>query len=254
MNFGKRVIKMSDVFETDMRVEFCDLDEENRLSMKGTMRLMQEASDLHSDLVKLGVNQMQDSGLGWVLYQQRCRLYFRPGWNTRLKVSTWSRGQEGIFCLRDFRMKDEDGRTVAEATSYWLTVDLSTGKMVKLKEADVESYGRHDEKVFEEPLRPLKPLKSATEVWRYQVQKRDIDINHHVNNLCYLDYAMEALPDGTDPEDFCDVEVIYRKASFPGQTLIISADWEDDNTWISDVRDEKTGLLHTVIRMKRMEK
>ena len=34
----------------------------------------------------------------------------------------------------------------------------------------------------------------AREAFSYTVGRRDIDTNHHVNNIHYLDFALEALP------------------------------------------------------------
>ena len=37
----------------------------------------------------------------------------------------------------------------------------------------------------------------ANKVLTYKIMKRDLDVNHHVNNISFLDIAIEAIPDET---------------------------------------------------------
>ena len=47
---------------------------------------------------------------------------------------------------------------------------------------------------------------------RYKVQRRDIDINKHVHNLYYLDFAYEALPEEIYENcEFNNIEIMYKK-------------------------------------------
>ena len=57
----------------------------------------------------------------------------------------------------------------------------------------------------------------------YIVQRRDVDTNHHVNNLHYLDYAYEALPnDVYINNDFKNVEIMYKHEAKLGDNIIRS--------------------------------
>ena len=46
----------------------------------------------------------------------------------------------------------------------------------------------------------------------YRVRRSEIDLNGHVHNLCYLDFALEALPEDVyHNRDFHDIRITYRK-------------------------------------------
>jgi len=226
---------MVGVYEIKLRVQFGDIDMENRLTLKGMLRLMQEAANRHSDEVGYGVNNIESTDYSWVLYQQHCRLYRRPCWNTELTLRTWSRGADGMICLRDFEALDGEGGLVAAATSGWLLVQASTQRMARIPQGMLEQYGTVERAVLDEPLHRLKMLSAAPKTWEYTVQRRDIDINRHVNNLCYLDYALEALPEGYGEESFNDVNIMYKKASFAGDRIACFAGWRDgDGTAVSE--------------------
>ena len=244
------------VYTMQTSVQFNDVNTENQLTMKGALRLMQEASNCHSDQVGYGLNQIPQTGYSWVLHQQRCHLDRRPGWGTRLTIRTWSRGAEGLICLRDFEMLDEQGQRVAIATTAWLLIDAKAQKMIKVPAGMMDEYGTVEDAVFGEPMKRLKMLKDAEKTWEYTILKRDIDINRHVNNLCYLDYALESLPAGVEETDFRDVSVMYKKAAYLGDQIACYGDWEPSEgeepvSYVTAVKDITGQHLHAVIRLEK---
>ena len=52
-----------------------------------------------------------------------------------------------------------------------------------------------------------------------QVGRRDIDTNRHVNNIHYLDYALEALPQEVFDHLPDTVEVVYRRQILLGASI-----------------------------------
>ena len=240
------------VYTMETSVHFNDVNIDNQLTMKGALRLMQEASNCHSDQVGYGLNQIPQTGYSWVLHQQRCHMYQRPGWGSKLTIRTWSRGAEGLICLRDFEMLNEQGQRVAVATTAWLLVDARSQKMLKVPASMMEEYGTIDEAVFDEPMKRLKMLPDASKTWEYTILKRDIDINRHVNNLCYLDYAVESLPEGVEVVDYNDVTIMYKKAAYLGDSIACFGDWETDEkgAYVAAVKDPEGKHLHAVIRME----
>ena len=241
------------VYTMQTSVQFNDVNLENQLTMKGALRLMQEASNCHSDQVGYGLNQIPQTGYSWVLHQQRCHMYQRPGWGTKLTIRTWSRGAEGLICLRDFEMLDEQGQRVAIATTAWLLINAKAQKMIKVPAGMMEEYGTVEESVFDEPMKRLKMLTDAPRTWEYTILKRDIDINRHVNNLCYLDYAIESLPVGVEAGDFSDVIIMYKKAAYLGESIACFGDWESekDGVYVTAVKDPEGKHLHAVVRLEK---
>ncbi len=239
------------VYTMEASVHFNDVNIENQLTMKGALRLMQEASNCHSNQVGYGLNQIPQTGYSWVLHQQRCHMYQHPGWGTKLTIRTWSRGADGLICLRDFEMLDEQGQRVAVATTAWLLVDARTQKMLKVPLGMMEEYGTVEDAVFDEPMKRLKMLSDAPKTWEYTILKRDIDINRHVNNLCYLDYAVESLPTGVKAADFNDVTIMYKKAAYLGDLVTCFGDWarEENGAYVTAMKDPE-GKLHAIVRLE----
>ena len=75
-------------------------------------------------------------------------------------------------------------------------INTENGRIERVTKDIINAYGTTKKSVFDKPLneKPREPDNSKL-TFKYQIQRRDIDTNNHVNNLYYLDYAMEALPE-----------------------------------------------------------
>lgn len=76
----------------------------------------------------------------------------------------------------------------------------------------IKIYKPVERRLFDTELNErIKLPKSLDEAYTYTIMKRDLDANHHVNNLCFLDIAVETLPDNIIDDEFNNISIIYKK-------------------------------------------
>lgn len=204
------------VFQT--RVSYTDIDQSRNLSLVGAMRMMQEAAIIHSDLSGYSVMDVERTGVVWMLIQWRVKLYDKVRWNTPVEVVTWPQTMERLTSNRCFQIRRSTGEVVAAAESSWVLVSAETGKVMRIPPEVVEAYVLIPDGVFDDDCEKL-PQKTGEKIRSFHVLRRDLDTNHHVNNLAYLDYAQETLPDGMELSDFSEVIVRYHKQLLHGDEV-----------------------------------
>lgn len=196
------------VFST--RVAYDDIGQDLCLSMKGAMRMMQEAAIIHSDLSGYSVMDVERTRVVWLLVQWRVRMLQKIRWNEPVNVITWPQTMEKLTSNRCFRIVNRDGDPVAIAESSWLLANSDTGRVMRIPPEVAEAYDLIADGVFEEPMEKL-GQRMGEKVCHGVVRRRDIDTNHHVNNLVYLDYARDALPIQLTDTEFPEVIVRYHR-------------------------------------------
>ena len=82
----------------------------------------------------------------------------------------------------------------------------------------------------------------------YTVLRRDLDTNHHMNNLNYLDLAYEAIPDNIS-SDFSDIEIMYKSEAKLGDVLELYCYSFDNNEYTITIKDKNTNALHCIIKL-----
>ena len=204
------------VFST--RVAYADIDQSRNLSLTGAMRMMQEAAIIHSDLSGYSVMDVERTGVVWMLIQWRVKLFRKISWNTPVNVETWPQTMERLTSNRCFRIRLASGEIVAAAESSWVLVSAETGKVMRIPQEVADAYNLIPDGVFDDVCEKLLQ-KTGEEICSFRVPRRDLDTNLHVNNLVYLDYALQTLPEDLDISAFSEVVVRYHKQLLQGDEV-----------------------------------
>ena len=239
-----------DICTENFKVTLPDVGENNRLTNKAILRMLQEIACIHSSYVEFGVNDAEKTGMAWILLNCKLQVFSRPTWNAKLKINTWSSNQNLLSFYRDFEVFDENNTLVAIATSKWVLFDIKKGSLVKIND-DIKSRYKHlDKHVFTDKINEkLKEPESSSLSYEYTVCRRDIDTNHHVNNLNYLDFAYEALPDNLFfGSEFSNVEIMYKTEAKLGDKLNLFYAKNEDEIVIT-IKNKETDKLHCIVKL-----
>ena len=239
-----------DIYSEIFTVTLPDVGENNGLTNKGILRMLQEIACHHSDSKGFSVNESATTGFAWILLNWKLEVFSRPAWNTKLKINTWSSKHTLIAFYRDFEILDENNNLVAVATSKWVLFDFNKNGIAKITDEMEARYSHVDKHVFDTPMNEkLKEPESSSLVTKYMVRRHDIDTNHHVNNLNYLDFAYEAIPeDDFFNTDFKNVEIMYKHEAKLGDTLNLFFAKQDHANFIT-IKNKDDDKLHCIVKL-----
>lgn len=235
------------VYEYKTRIRYNDINEGNELSDKGLLNILSEAAGAHSEEVGYGLNTMEETNCAWMLLSWKLKIFKRPCWNTELTIKTWAREFCKVSSWRDFEVYDEKGEKIAIASTEWVLIDAKKRSISRITEKMIEGYGLVDKKVFEEEFSgKLKELDNMKKVYEYTARRRDIDVNHHVNNVVYLEFAYDAFPQNISL-DFNNVEIYYKKQIMPGET-VAAFYGEENGTHVVSIKSLDSKVLHAILK------
>lgn len=239
---------MDNIYTCKMVVNYSDVNENNQLSNFGILRMFQEIGALHSDFVGYGPNNTPDTNVAWIILNWKLQVFTRPKWNTKLKINTWTKTREHIFSYRDFEMFDENNNLVAIATSKWVLLNVIQKHITRITDDVEKKYNCLDKSVFDMKINEkLKEPLDSKNALEYIISRRDIDTNHHVNNLNYLLFAYEALPESVYVNsNFNNVEIMYKHEAKLGDKLIF-AYANLNNSHIVSIKNENT--LNAIVKL-----
>lgn len=230
-------------YETD--ISYSDLGQDQRINYRGFLRILQEAAAIASDERGFGIKDTARNGVVWVLSGWRLKVLERPLWRSHLTVRTWPRSMEGFTSDRDFLVYH--GETlVAQATSRWFLVHVDTGKVARVTDAVRSAYELGTRILFDTPIPSNgKSPADAQVAFSTIVGRRDIDTNHHVNNIHYLDYALEALPPEITASLPDTVEIVFRRQILLGTPIrCLYAPLEDGRHQVEIQSGQGTKVVH----------
>ena len=158
------------------------------------MDLAQEAAGLHAVELGFGYEDLIKNNTAWILSRVNIKFVDTPLWRDDVTLTTWHKGANRLFFLRDFIMIDKDGKERVKATTSWLVLNLETRRLVRdpmlMEEGTVCT-----ENVVENPADKVQMPKDvpAELVLEHVVAYSDVDMNNHTNNAMYMQWAMDAV-------------------------------------------------------------
>ncbi len=171
-----------------------DTDAFWRLKPASFMNFAQEAAGRHAVYLGFGYDDLIKSNTAWILSRVHVEFIDTPKWRENITLTTWHKGLNRLFFLRDFILTDGQGRERVKATTSWLVLNLQTRRLVRDPKL-IEEGTVCPDNVIENPAdKVVMPKDIEPEfVMEHKVAYSDIDTNGHTNNAMYMQWAMDAL-------------------------------------------------------------
>lgn len=239
------------IFTYTYKIKYSDIGTNNKITLKAIVDTLQEAAIAHSDFAGYGVNDIPNTHLAWLLLNWKVEIKSYPILNDTITVKTWPRIFDKLYSFRDFEVYDQNNNLIAIASSKWFAIDTITKKIKRLTPEITEAYGGITQKKvfessFDEKIKEPEELKLN---FNYQVQRRDLDTNHHVNNLNYIDFALETLEENIyNNTIFNNLEIVYKKEIKLNEKINCYYSFEDNKHFII-IKNVTDTIIHSIIKL-----
>lgn len=203
-----------------------DVDGAGQCKASALLGYLQDASAEHTGVCGCGRKEMVERyNVFWMLTRIQVELSAPIRWLDQLSIRTGHRGGKGILLYRDYELLVE-GREVGCACALWVLSDLDTRKLLNVSQTPIpelsNSAGGLEPKIRR--LTALHPPKEMTLAEVRTMRYSDTDVNGHVNNTKYADFACDAMElERRQPNSFlAGLEITYHQECQPGEQIEIS--------------------------------
>lgn len=211
----------------------CDIDD--RLHPWAAIRLCQEVTEYHGNATGIGFKTLLQNNHAWVITRGLYNFYRLPDAFEEIDLSTWSRGNNGLIAMRDYRMLSQQGDSLLTGTSYWALIDMTSRRVMRLNNV-IANYENHDIQATEHAeLQKIKQHEMTEDdlVLRCIVPFAFVDHTRHMNNSEYVKLMFDVLHnDGFDTKRPFVLEVNYQLESRLGEQLSVFRKRVDDSIFI----------------------
>lgn len=239
------------IFTYNYKIKYSDIGTDKKITLKALVDTLQQAAILHSDSAGYGVNDIPNTHLAWLLLNWKVEIKSYPILNDTITIKTWPRIFDKLYSYRDFEVYDKNNNIIAIASSKWFAVDTYTKKIRKLTSEITNAYGGITEKnVFETTFSEKITIPEELKLnFNYKIQRRDLDTNKHVNNLHYIDYALETLPEDIfNNTTFNKLEILYKKEIKYNEKINCYYSFED-NKHIITIKNSDNSIIHAIVKL-----
>ena len=204
------------------------------------MELMQDAATAHADSLGIGWDVMDSKGLFWVL--SKVKIAFNKPIDRSIrnfKLYTWPIKANRLYIERRFKAVGEKGETLFVSSTLWMVVERDTRALAK--SSVIAQFYNFDFDTTEcgctADFARIRRDESYVLQYQKHICRTDLDINKHVNNTNYVNYALDVLD---DKDTVTGVEIVYHKELKLKDVVDVYAKREDNAVYVAGERNGQT--------------
>lgn len=158
-------------------------------------QIAQEVAGCHAALANCSIEDLKKVGKTWVITQEKIKVHRYPSWPEQIKVQTWINKPQGLTLPRSVVAYDANDKVLFELCSYWVILDLNKNFRPVPPSFITKDLCLPSSK----PVEAEKPKKIKEKEGRLfnkitpQIYYSDTDNNQHVNNISYLQWALNSM-------------------------------------------------------------
>ena len=214
---------MSTFYEYEVRLSGLDMDGRGHCKASALLNHLQNAATLAAEDGGFSREVLVERyGAFWMLARSWYRLSRPLAFEDKLTIRTWHRGSRGALMYRDYDIL-ANGQPVGESVSAWVLASLQGHRLLRLgaiAELAETSGGALCKTMTLAKLHQPEGLRhKENRLMRYS----DTDLNGHVNNTRYADFACDALEmERLGPDRFLSsMQIGYLAECRPGEELLL---------------------------------
>ena len=234
---------MGIIAEETKRVAIYESDIFGKLLPTEAMNYFQETSTNQGEELGVGSEFLEESQLAWFLVKYDIHFNGYPEYKESVKIKTEATGMDRYCAVRRFSMERENDLPSIHADTQWLLINRETEKMEAIdKHKEFDVYGCFEKR---EPIfRRIPRVKNPFNQKKFEVRFLDIDINHHVNHVHYLAWAIETLPLSViETKVLKRAKIVFKAQAFYGDQVLVVNEKFEENDFLVEIINQKKQLL-----------
>lgn len=215
---------MDNRLKNELTISCYNTDCSFRMKPSAFMDFAQDMAYHAAGMFNFGYEDLQKQGTVWVLSRMHIHFKETPKWLDEVEMTTWHKGLDGLYFLRDFSMNSKDGTPMVAATSSWVVINKETRRFVRSDELESlfdESAICKDNAIETPAPKVIMPRGINPEkVGEHKVSYSDVDFIGHTNNARYIVWAMDAIDyEITSKRQLSDLVINFSHETTQGQVV-----------------------------------
>jgi len=185
------------------------------------MNFLQDTASEHAHHLGVSSFDLARQNVAWVIYRYHIEIHSYPRWLETVNVSTHRRAWKNLYEVREIHMEKKGEKSpFITARTAWVMVNKKNQRPVRLDRYLPREMLANSLTLDPFPP-PLKPWERMDFELFFKVRMHDLDLNDHVNNAIYVEWAVETLPREI-LEKFRPgaIDVTFQKQAFYGDIIV----------------------------------
>lgn len=234
------------MFEKQFDLRYFEMNKWGEASPLTIATLLQETASDHCDAIGYGLFDLYAQNIGWLLLSAYMHVNRYPLFKEKITIRTWMSHHTSTRSYRENIIYDSNHNIIGKARGLWVFFDTKRKRPVKIFDKILQGWTPHSEQCVDYNIEDklLHPAGIKCQK-KFNIHHYDLDANNHVNNLRYLQWALETVPDYCfDTKQLSALDARFIREAYYGQTIeSVTLAEEDSDCFHHRIQNATTGEL-----------
>lgn len=230
-------------FDKQFELRYFEMDKFGVASPSTILILLEETAADHCYSINHSLYQLEEQNIGWVLISGFLQMERYPHYKEKITIRTWLSEYSAIKGFRENIIYDEKNNIIGRAKALWVFFDIERRKPVQIHDDIKEKWSFcNTESISCNISKKIKAIHDADFKLKFKIHRYDTDMNRHVNNIRYLQWVVETIPDEiVDNYYLHSIDGRFIAEAHYGQTVIsLAKNSIENNSFMHTVKVEGT--------------
>lgn len=211
---------MSKSFTKKYEIHYYEVDAKLRCKLSSIIDFICDVGTQQSECVGGGIEYCTKNNCAWVFYKDDIKMYRYPMFGEIISITTQPVGFKKFYGLRKYIIMDEENKLIGEGFALFFLIDIEKRRPMRIQKEQYDMYGVNGD--VDHDISMEKVERTADEQYnkQFSVRYSDIDSNNHVNNVKYIEWAIEAVPlEVVNDYKIKRIKIIFEKETTYGESI-----------------------------------
>ena len=225
-------------FDKQFELRYFEMNKSGVATPAIMLGLLEETAADHCYSIDHSLFDLVKKNVGWVLVSGVLQIDRYPNYKEKITIRTWLSSYSSIKGYRENIIFDENQNIIGRAKGLWVFFDIEKRRPTPIFNDIKEKWSFFNEDSININIKKkIIPVDNADYTNQFRVNRFDTDMNKHVNNIRYLQWVIESIP-----EDIADNYFLHK---IDGR-FIAEAQFGDTVLSLTNELGTKNAFHHTI--------
>lgn len=215
---------MEKSFTKKYEIHYYEVNSKLRCKLSSIIDFICDVGTQQSEYLGAGIDYCTKNNCAWVFYKYDIKMYRYPAFGEVISVTTQPVGFKKFYGLRKYIISDEKDNIIGEALALFFLIDIEKRRPIRIQKEQYEFYGVSGDVNYDISMDKIETNDEEQYHKQFNIRYSDIDSNNHVNNVKYVEWAIEAVPlDVINNYVLKRIKVTFEKETTYGDKVLVSA-------------------------------
>lgn len=240
-------------FTKSYEIHYYEVNNKLRCKLSSIVNFIGDIGTQQSEKLGGGIEYCTKENCAWVFYKYDIKIHRYPMFGEKIRITTEPVGFKKFYGLRKYIIRDEREDIIGEALALFFLIDMEKRRPMRIQQEQYNFYGVSGDVDYDISMDKIEKIDEEQYKYhnKFSIRYSDIDSNNHVNNVKYIEWAIEAIPlDVINNYALKRIKVIFERETTYGDEIssyTAVKEINEDNLKSYHIIKNKEGIEVTVL-------